>query len=253
MLHALSAATSALDLLKSLTASKSQSAGKQEPKSPFDLTGSTAASEGSPARQGAGGGSLISPGTMTALLAAQSQATPGSTASASTGRSDALQDLFAQIDADGDGKLSNSEFGNALGAGGTNLARADSVFGRLDKDGDGAVSLDEMMSALSGRGRRPHDAAGSDGAAGSGAPGRSGKDPLMEALQGASSTRVSNSDGSITTSLTYADGSRVTMTSAAANSASSAATSSYNFIEQMIQRQAQAISSAATSSLSLTA
>ena len=48
MLHALSAATSALDLLKSLTATKSQSAGnKQEPKSPFDLSGSTEASEGS--------------------------------------------------------------------------------------------------------------------------------------------------------------------------------------------------------------
>jgi len=55
MLHALSAATSALDLLKSLTATKSQSAGnKQQPKSPFDLSGSTEALEGSPARSGAG-------------------------------------------------------------------------------------------------------------------------------------------------------------------------------------------------------
>ena len=54
MLHALGAATSALDLLKSLTASKSQSAGnKQQPKSPFDLSGSTAASEGSSAKSGA--------------------------------------------------------------------------------------------------------------------------------------------------------------------------------------------------------
>jgi len=250
MLHALSAATSALDLLKSLTASKSQSAGnKQEPKSPFDLSGSSTASEGSPARSGAGGGSQISPATMSALLAAQSQATAGSAPSASTSRSDALKDLFAQIDADSDGKLSKSEFENALGAGGTNVTQADSVFGKLDKDGGGAVSLDEMMSALNGKGRRQH-AAGSDG---SGAPGGSGKDPLMEALQGASSTSVTNSDGSVTTSRTYADGSKVTMTSAATASASSAATSSYNFIEQMIQRQAQAISSAATGSLSLSA
>jgi hypothetical protein len=156
---------------------------------------------------------------------------------------DALKDLFAQIDADSDGKLSKSEFENALGAGGTNLKQADRVFGKLDKDGNGAVSLDEMMSALKSK-RRP-DAAGSGEKAGS------HKDPLMQALEGASSTSVTNSDGSVTTSLTYADGSKVTMTSAAASSASSAATSSYNFIEQMIQRQAQAISSAATGSLSV--
>ncbi len=251
MLLALGAATSALDLLKSLTASKSQSAGnKQEPKSPFDLSGSSTASEASPGRSGAGGSSQISPATMSALLAAQSQATTGSAPSASNGRSDALKDLFAQIDADSDGKLSKSEFENALGAGGTNLAQADSVFGKLDKDGDEAVSLGEMMSALKGKGHRRHDAAGSDG---SGTPGGSGKDPLMQALQGASSTSVTNSDGSITTSLTYADGSKVTMTSATAASASSAATSSYNLIEQMIQRQAQAVSSTATGSLSLSA
>ncbi len=206
MLHVLTAATSALDLLKSLTASKSQSAGnKQDPKSPFDLSASSTVSEGSPARSEAGGGSQISPATMSALLAAQSQATAGS--ASSTGRSDALKDLFAQIDADSDGKLSKSEFENALGAGGTNLAQADSVFGKLDKDTDGTVGLNEMMSALNGKGHRQHDA----------------------------------------------DGSMVTMTSAASASASTAATSSYNFIEQMIQRQAQAISSAATGSLSLSA
>lgn len=251
MLHALSAATSALDLLKSLTATKSQSAGnKQQPKSPFDLSGSSTASEASPARSGAGASSQITPATMSALLAAQSQATTGSAASSSTSRSDALKDLFAQVDADSDGKLSKTEFENALGAGGTNLKQADSVFGKLDKDGDGAVSLDEMMSALKGKGHRRHDAAGSDG---SGAPGGSAKDPLMQALEGASSTSVTNSDGSITTSLTYADGSKVTMTSAATASASSAATSSYNLIEQMIQRQAQAVSSAGAGSLSLTA
>jgi hypothetical protein len=107
-----------------------------------------------------------------------------------------------------------------------------------------------MMSALKGKGHRRDDTAGSDG---TGAPKGSGKDPLMQALEGASSTSVTNSDGSVTTSLTYADGSKVTMTSAASASASSAATSSYNFIEQMIQRQSQAISSAAKGSVSLSA
>ena len=213
MLHALSAATSALDLLKSLTATKSQSAGnKQQPKSPFDLSGSTEALEGSPARSGPGGSSLISPATMSALLAAQGQANSGSTSTSSTSRWDALKDLFAQVDANSDGKLSKSEFESALGAGGTNLVKAGRVFDKLDKDGNGAVSLNEMMSALNGKERRPR-AAGPDGGTGSGTP---AKDPLMEALRGASSTSVTNSDGSVTTSLTYADGSKVTMTSAAA-------------------------------------
>ena len=90
---------------------------------------------------------------MSALLAAQSQANSGSSSTPSTSRWDALKDLFAQIDADSDGKLSKSEFENALGAGGTNR-QADRVFGKLDKDGNGAVSLDEMMSALNGKGRR---------------------------------------------------------------------------------------------------
>ena len=86
---------------------------------------------------------------MSALLDAQSQSSAGST-TASKSRSDALKDLFGQIDGDGDGKISKSEFEDALGAGGTNLAQADSVFGKLDKDGDGSVSLKELASALKG-------------------------------------------------------------------------------------------------------
>jgi hypothetical protein len=58
---------------------------------------------------------------------------------------------------------------------------------------------------------------------------------------------VTNSDGSTTTSVTYADGSRVTMTSPAATTASSTATSSYNVIERMIAREAQAIASSTAS------
>jgi len=190
-----------------------------------------------------GGGSHISPQTMSALLDAQSQSSStGSATTASKSRSSALKDLFGQIDGDGDGKISKSEFEEALGAGGTNLAQADSVFGKLDKDGDGSVSLKELASALKGGKKAHHAASESDG---------SNSDPFSQALQGASSTSVANSDGSVTTSLTYADGSNVTMTSAAGKSSATSAASSYNFIEQMIQRQAQAISSAATSSLSV--
>jgi hypothetical protein len=68
---------------------------------------------------------------------------------------------------------------------------------------------------------------------------------------------VTNSDGSTTTSVTYADGSKVTMTSPATSTSSggttssNSATSSYNLIEQMIQREAQMISSGATAALSV--
>ena len=131
---------------------------------------------------------------------------------APTSRSDALKDLFSQIDANGDGKITKSEFENALGAGGTNLAQADDVFSKLDKDGDGSVSLDEMSSALKGgKGGHHHHITRRLASAANG----SNSDPLMQALQGATSTSVTNSDGSTTTSLTYADGSKVTMTSPA--------------------------------------
>ena len=168
----------------------------------------------------------------------------GSATTTSKSRSAALKDLFAQIDGDGDGKITKSEFEKALGAGGTNLQNADRVFGKLDKDGDGSVSLKELASALRPKGHQHDRDKASDGD-------QSGSDPFAQALQGASTNSVTNSDGSITTSLTYADGSKVTMTSPASGSSPSSATSSYNFIEQMIQRQAQAISSAATASLSV--
>ena len=250
MFLALGAASSALDALKALTSSKSSSVPStgvsQNAKSPFDLLSSNSqASIGSGSGSG-GGGAQISPETMSALLDAQSQSSTAS-ATASKSRASALKDLFAQIDGNGDGKITKSEFEGALGAGGTNLANADSVFGKLDKDGDGSVSLKELASALKGGKKSHHDhhaASESEG---------SNSDPFSQALQGASSTSVTNSDGSVTTSLTYADGSKVTMTSAAGGSSASAATSSYNFIEQMIQRQAQAISSAATGSLSVSA
>jgi hypothetical protein len=247
MLHALGAASAALEALKSLSSSKSSSShptgNRKEATNPFDLSGAASASTASTPPSGSSGGSQISPETMSALLAAQGRST-----GASTGRSDILKDLFAQIDADADGQLSQLEFETALGAGGTNIAQADSVFGKLDKDGNGTVGLGEMLSALKGSGqghhRDPH-AADSDGTGGA------DSNPLPRALRGASTTSVTNSDGSITTSLTYGDGSKVTMTSAAA--ASSSATTSYNFIEKMIQRQAQAISASSAASLSVVA
>ncbi|SHL62825.1 EF-hand domain pair [Bradyrhizobium lablabi] len=269
MLLALGAVSSALDALQLLTSSKSsspQTTGfSQGAASPFDLSGSTAASGTSTSPASGGSGlSQLSPTTLSALLAAQSQSSSATTTSAPTDPSAALKDLFSQLDTNGDGQISKSEFEKALGAGGTNLAQADDVFNKLDKNGDGSVSLDELKSALQGSGGKGghhhHHVAGSDGSGdASGASGTgnssgtsgSNSDPLLQALAGASSTSVTNSDGSTTTSLTYADGTKVTMTSPAASTSSSSATSSYNIIEQMIQREAQAISSGATASLSV--
>ena len=243
MFPAIAAASSAIDALKALTSTKPPPGTHQDSGNLFAFSADASASAGASSGSGVGKSSQISPETMSALLDAQSQS--GSSTSAPTSRSAALKDLFSQIDADGDGKLSKSEFENALGAGGTNTAQAEDVFSKLDKDGDGSVSLGELMSALKGgKGHHRHGTASG--------PGESGEsDPLLQALQGASSTSVTNSDGSVTTSLTYADGSKVSMTSAASSGASSAATSSYNFVEQLIQRQASMISAQASSSLSV--
>jgi hypothetical protein len=254
MFFALGAASSAIDALKALTSSKSssQTTGvkqNQSSENPFAfLSANASASLGAGASSGGSNLSPISPETMSALLDAQCQSSGGSSA-ASKSRHAALKDLFGQIDGDGDGKISKEEFETALGAGGTNLKQADSVFGKLDKDGDGSVSLKELASALKG-GKHHHDQRAESS---SGDADGSNSDPFSQALQGASTTSVTNSDGSVTTSLTYADGSKVTMTSAASGSSSASATSSYNFIEQMIQRQAQAISSGTTASLSVSA
>jgi EF-hand domain pair len=250
MLLAFGAASCAVDALKSLTSSKPAPGVSQGANNPFDLPGGASAPGNSPPAFGPGGRSQLSPDTFSTLLAAQSQSSTGTTTPPSTSRSDALKDLFSQLDANGDGQIGKSEFENALGAGGTNLANADDVFGKLDKDGNGTVSLDELSSALkgAGKGHHRHHAASSDGSGGSDG---SSSDPLLQALSGASSTQVSNSDGSTTTSVTYADGSKVTLTSPSATTSSSSATSSYNFIERLIQREAQAISSSATASLSV--
>src|SRR5439155_18226317 len=67
-------------------------------------------SAGTGASPAAGGAAQISSETMSALLAAQSQS--GSTFQPMS-RQDALKDLFSKIDADGDGKITKSEFEDA--------------------------------------------------------------------------------------------------------------------------------------------
>jgi EF hand domain-containing protein len=264
MLFALGAVSTAIDALQSLTSSKSSSAQQtnltQAPANPFLIdSGSSAAPPSFTAATPSVNTEYrpqIAPETMSMLIAVQgasSTSSSGSSSSASpttVSPQDALKDLFSRIDADGDGKITKSEFEKALGAGGTNVAQADDVFSKLDSNGDGSVGLDEMSKALKGSSSGSSDASGDSSG--------SGSDPLT----GATTTSVSNSDGSTTTTITYADGSKVSMTMPAASSSSSsgansnssnAATSSYNWIEQMIQREAKAISANASNSLSVAA
>src|SRR5207302_8658733 len=111
------AVSSALDALQSLSSSKSSSAQStglnQGSTNPFDFSTNASAAAGSIPASRSGGASQISPATMGALLAAQSQSSMGSATSALS-RSDALKHLFSQLDADGDGQVSKSEFESAL-------------------------------------------------------------------------------------------------------------------------------------------
>ncbi len=248
MISGLGAASAALDMLRQQAAAKSSPAASVDssPKSsePFDGFNSTALTASpTPA--------FITPEMIAVMqqVAAQDQSKPGSAISMPTRKSDALNDLFSQLDADGDAKISQAEFETALGATGTDVAEADKVFGKMDKDADGSVSSDEMCAALlkgAHGGQHYFPVSLRDKPSGP-------KDANIPAANPhpVSSSSVANEDGTTTTSLIYADGSKATMRSAATSSGEAA--SSYNFIEQMILRQAKALAPDATASLSVSA
>src|SRR3569623_3154821 len=240
------AASTALDLISSLTSSKSSSSkptnGVTQNSNPFSLTSRSAGAATSAASGSWWLSCVRSPVTCIALLAAQSPSATNAAASPS----DAMKDLFSQIDVNGDGSITKSEFEQQLGAGGTNVAAADDVFSKLDTDGDGSVSMNELPSALQTKksGGSHHAHGGHGGGGGGGLAGA-----LSLSIDGATTTTSTNSDGSTTTTLTYADGSKVTSTSAAASAGASSAASSYNLIEKLIQSQSQAVSGSATASV----
>ncbi len=240
---AAAAAGSALDLLSSLTPGKSASTttGVKQPGSIFGLTDPTGLTQTlTPASStNATPSGTLSPSTFNALLVSQDPTSSSPT--------DALKDLFGQIDTNGDGKITKAEFEDKLGAGGTNIQAADNVFDKMDTDGDGSVSINEMASALKGKGGAHH----AHHSGGGGGGGGGGADALMQALQGASSTSTTNSDGSITTTLTYADGTKLTMSQPALPTPSSGVSSQYNLVEKMMQRQTDALATAAKQSVSV--
>jgi hypothetical protein len=123
MLLALGAASAALDALTSLVSPKPSPSQRttgfgQTAPTPFDIASTTDSTSSAPMSGFAGpsqGG--LSPATMSALLQAQGQ----SSAAASTpiSQSDALKNLFSQLDADGDGSVTLDKMSSSLkGAGG---------------------------------------------------------------------------------------------------------------------------------------
>ena len=268
MLFALGAVSTALDVIQSLTSSKSSSSSSTQQtgsaqsvaSNPFAIDSSNSISTSSSAPSViAGYHPQISPETMNALFEAQSQSnsstgatSSSATSSTSMSRDDALKDLFSKLDANGDGQISKSEFENALGAGGTNLAQADDVFSKLDGNSDGSVSLDEMSKALKGAGghhgghHHAHAASGSGDASGSGSDSSS-----SSASGGSTSTTTTAADGSTTTTVTYADGFKMTTMVPGANAPRNSA---YDLLAQLMQQQggqSQGASATAGSSMSM--
>jgi hypothetical protein len=241
MLFALSGVGTALSAIEALTNSKSSSSTQktgtsQGATNPFAIDSGSSSGSPSTSSVNAGNRPQISPETMNALFAAQSQATDGasgtgntassgSTSSTASSRDAALKDLFSQIDADGDGNITKSEFEDALGAGGTNLAQADDVFSKMDADADGGISLDEMSKALKGG---HHHAEGASDASGSGSESSSSSG-------GSTTTTTTAADGSTTTTVTYADGFKMSTTVPGASRSS--ANSAYDLFAQLMQRQ----------------
>jgi len=246
------AATSALDLLSKLQQSLAnrvagaQSSSDTQSTSPFD-PGTQSDASGATTGTSGGSGTQIAPDTMNALLSAQGQQMILVNGDAFS------QKLFSLLDTNSDGSISKSEFETAFAHNG-DTTKADGLFAKLDANGDGSVSSSELLNALDGQDQgqdqglqqahHHHHHGGFDmsGIGQSSATNGSGStDPLT---QPDNSQTVTNSDGSTTTTITYADGSQVSMMAPAGNGSGSGASPS-NLIERMIQRQAQMLASAA--------
>jgi hypothetical protein len=204
----------------------------------------------SPDASGGSGVGTLSPfnhDTMMALMSAQEQPSGGNpfvTARA--------QSLFSQLDANGDGQVSQSEFGDVFGSG-ADMSKVDGLFNSLDRNGDGSVSLDELTSAAQAS-HAHHHSHHHHGGEGQGI-GQTIDALLTSGTQGANVDSTSNADGSNTTTISYADGSKVSLTtpsgsgdSAGDSTSGSGRTNSGNsnyasLLEQLIRRQAQVLSS----------
>jgi hypothetical protein len=254
------AASNALSYLQSLLAMGTSGAGGANGTDPISslLDGqsgsdpTTGASPPAAASTGSTAGSnqsTFDTGMMAALISLQSQLQNQSASGAAP--QDPSQ-LFAKLDTDGNGQISQSEFETALGNDGVDKSSADALFSKLDANGDGSISQSELTQAQHAGGHHHHMHAGGGGQAG-GTSGQSTIDALLSSASasGAQTQTATNSDGSTTTTISYADGSTVEMTTPAAstdgsgNSGTSATgQNTANLLEQLIQLQAQLLSAA---------
>jgi hypothetical protein len=242
MFMAVGAASSVLSSLQSLLAQGTAGAGtaKTDPLSSLlgglSAVGSDGDAEKAPTGPSGNAAATPSfnPGTMAALIALQGQGGPQGSSS-----------LFAKLDANGDGQVSKSEFETTLGNAGVDQSRADALFDKLDANGDGSIDQSELVKARRGGGHHHHMHA--DGSSGQGRLAS-----LLSATDatGATKQTTSNADGSSTTTITYADGSKVEMTSPATASDSgkpgAGGPNSTSLIERLIQMQAQLVNAAAS-------
>lgn len=109
------------------------------------------------------------------------------------------QNLFGAIDTNGNGQISKGELEAAFASIGRDPTQADKLFAKLDANGDGSVTPNELNRAL----RHGHHHGGA-------------MDALTSLGQMQSSNTVTNADGSSTTTVTYANGTRIEITIPAA-------------------------------------
>lgn len=143
------AATTALDLVSSLTKTLDEATKSAKAKhGVFQIAGGDAAAT-SPAGGSASAASRIAPGTMNALLQIQGDNEP---ASSSRGIADKL---FARLDADRDGVVTAGELDASLGDK-ASVEQKTTLFAKLDADGSNGVSRDELANALTNYHRHHH-------------------------------------------------------------------------------------------------
>ena len=200
------------------------------PADPFSVaTGANGASSTSAAGTG---WNCMTAETMSAMISAQSQATDGTTPP----RGGRAAEYFAMLDTNADGSVSKDELQAALTPSG-NADKTDALFTKLDANNDGSVSQDELKQALRASHHHGHHHVETGESSGADSPSDQ-SDPLSNAT----SKTVTNSDGSTTTTISYADGSSVAMTrpaAAATDTNTNANTFANNLLERLIQRQAQ--------------
>ena len=180
-----------------------------------------------------------------------------------------LDKLIGKFDTDSDGKISQTEFEDAAGAS-ADKTKADALFAKMDADGDGSVTKEELAQAIQkahGHHHHHHVAPVEESEAGEGVQGAEAADGAEASSSGGQAkgpTRqsVTNADGSITTTITYGDGSKLSMTTAATSAASASDSTSRSaaqngmslksLIEKMVAMQAQMLSQQqATTSVSV--